>query len=420
MQSDPHTRRPGNKPPTPEEIAPSPRNRKTLPPRDILHVDIDAFFASVEKILDPSLNGKAVIVGGDVNDRSVVSSASYEARRYGVRSAMPIAQARRLCPGAIFLRGNFEAYARFSDRVLNILNRFTPIIERTSLDDFYLDLTGCRRLHGHPFQAADKIKRTVRNETGLPVSIGVASNKLVAKIASGLAKPDGILRVDPGNEAAFLRHLHMKKLPGIGAAAAASLRKFNLATLGEIASISADALERAFGAWGRILRERAQGIDDSPVVPDRGLPKSISHEHTFARDTMDADEIRAVLYTLTERTARRLRDKELLARTVTVKLRYTDFKTSTAARRLAEPTDMDHHLYEAALDRLEHLMLRRIRVRLVGVALSGLIPGARRQGALFDQRAHERKRRLYAGLDRIRRRHGFHILSPAAALRRKE
>ena len=420
MHSDSCTRTPANKPPKPKEIASSPRHRKTRPPRDILHVDMDAFFASVEKILAPSLSGKAVIVGGDISDRSVVSSASYEARRYGVRSAMPIAKARRLCPHAIFLRGNLEAYARFSDRVLNVLNRFTPIIQRTSLDDFYLDLTGCRRLHGHPFAAADKIKRTVHRETGLPVSIGVASNKLVAKIASGLAKPDGILRVNPGNEAAFLRHLQMKKLPGIGAAAADTLSKFNLVTLGDIASLPTGMLERAFGAWGRLIGERAHGIDNSHVVAERGLPKSISHEHTFARDTIDRDKIHAVLYTLTERTARRLRDKELLARTVTVKLRYADFKTSTAARRLAEPTDMDHHLYKAALDRLEHLMLRRIRVRLVGIALCGLIPRAHHQGTLFDQPAHKRKRRLYAGLDQIRQRHGFNILSPAAALRQKE
>ena len=298
-------------------------------PRDILHVDMDAFFASVERILDPSLTGKPVIVGGRVEDRSVVSSASYEARRYGVRSAMPIAQARRLCPNGVFLQGHYEAYSEFSRRTFHILRQFTPVIERMSLDDFYLDLTGCRRLHGHPLDAADRIKRTVFSETQLPVSVGAGSSKLVAKVASGQAKPNGVLFVAPGGEAAFFRNLPLRKLPGIGASTAERLGKFNLSTLGEVAALPKKQLEQLFGTHGTALWERCLGRDDSPVVADPGLPKSIGRERTFAQDTTDHGAIRALLHMLTEKTARQLREEGLVARRVTVKVRYADFQTAT-------------------------------------------------------------------------------------------
>lgn len=385
--------------------------------RDILHVDMDAFFASVEQILDPRLQGRPVIVGGNVDDRSVAASASYEARRYGVHSAMPIAQARRLCPHAVFLRGNFRAYGEFSDRVHEILLRFTPSVEVMSLDDFYLDLTGCRRLHGPPLEAAEAIKRTVAEETRLSVSIGVASNKLVAKVASGLAKPNGILHVLTGSEEAFFRPLPVEKLPGVGASTTEALHKFNLTTLGDVAAIPRAMIERAFGVWGAALRQRARGRDDSPVVTKTGPPKSINRDRTFQQDTMDHDEVRAVLYALTERAAHQLREERLLARRVTIKARYADFRTSTAARTLHTPTDMDHCLYEAAVDRLEYLMVRRLRIRLVGVALSGLTPREERQGTLFEERELQRRRRFYRVLDRLRERFGFDIASVGPSLR---
>ena len=317
--------------------------------RDILHVDVDAFFASVEQVLDPRLLGKPVIVGGNPNDRSVVASASYPARAFGVRSAMPIAQARRLCPDAVFLPGNFQAYCEFSERVRKLLLRFAPLVEAASMDDFYLDFTGCRPLHGRPLQAAERMKCAVRAETGLTVTVAVALNKLLAKVASDLAKPDGLIEVRRGCEAAFLRPLPVGRLPGVGPSTEATLRKLNLVTIGQVAEIPPASLERMFGAWGAALGERARGRDDSPVIAEADRPKSIGRESTFSRDTSDRAEVRAMLYSLTERAARQLREEGLLARCVTVKVRYADFQTVTAARTLPTVTDQDKVFYEIAL-----------------------------------------------------------------------
>jgi len=388
--------------------------------RDILHVDADAFFASVEQVLAPRLRGKPVLVGGNPEDRSVVASASYEARAYGVRGAMPLAQARRLCPDAICLPGNFQAYGEFSDRIRAILLRFTPLVETASLDDFYLDLTGCRPLNGPPLQAAERMKAAVRSETGLSVTVAVAANKLVAKVASDLAKPDGILEVWRGRETAFLRALPVVRLPGVGPSTEEALRKFNLVTIGDLAQIPQAALERMFGAWGLALWERAHGRDDSPVVAEAGLPKTIGRESTFAKDTMDRAEVRDMLYFLTERAARQLREAGLLARRVTVKVRYADFQTVTAARTLPAVTDQDKAFYEAALERLEPLMARRMRVRLVGVTLSALLPVEGRQGDLFAESEFQRRKRFYRGLDRIRDKFGFEIARVGPSLRLKD
>ena len=385
--------------------------------RDILHVDMDAFFASVEQVLDPRLRGRPVIVGGHADDRSVVASASYEARRYGVRSAMPLARARRLCPDAEFLRGNFDAYGEFSERVHEILLRFTPLVQAVSLDDFYLDMTGCHRLHGRPLTAAERIRLTVHAETGLSVSIGIASNKLVAKVASDFAKPNGVVEVWPGCEEAFLRPLPVEKLPGVGASTAAALHKFNLRTVGDMARIAGDLLQQAFGQAGVALWEHAHGRDSSEVIPETGLPKSISREHTFSRDLIDAEQIRAKLYALTERAARQLREEGLTARRVTVKLRYCDFQTVTAACSLRSPTDRDDLLYDAAREKLKRLMARRLRVRLVGVALSGLALAKGRQGELFAEKEILRRRRFYRGLDALRERFGFDIARVGPPLR---
>ena len=377
--------------------------------RDILHVDADAFFASVEQALDPRLRGKPVIVGGNANDRSVVASASYPARAFGVRSAMPTAQARRLCPNAVFLPGNFKAYREFSERVRELLLRFTPLVEAASLDDFYLDFTGCRPLHGRPLQAAERMKSLVRAETGLSVTAAVAANKLVARVASDLAKPDGLLEVWRGCEAAFLRPLPVGLLPGVGPGAEETLRQLNLLTIGQLAEIPPTALKEMFGAWGVALGERARGRDDSPVTAQAGRPKSIGRESTFSQDTSDRAEVRAMLYSLTERAARQLREEGLLARCVTVKVRYADFRTVTAARTLPALTDQDKLFYEIALEQVERLMARRMRVRLVGVTLSALVALHERQGDLFAETEFQRRRRFYRGLDKLRDRFGFEI-----------
>jgi DNA polymerase-4 len=390
--------------------------------RDILHVDVDAFFASVEQVLDPRLRGKPVIVGGNPNDRSVVASASYPARAFGVRSAMPIAQARRLCPNAVFLPGNFKAYREFSERVHELLLRFTPLVEAASLDDFYLDLTGCRPLQGPPLQAAERMRAMVRAETGLSVTAAVAANKLLAKVASDLAKPDGLLEVRRGCEAAFLRPLPVGRLPGVGPSAEEALRKLNLVTIGQLAEIPPASLEQMFGAWGAALAERARGRDDSPVVAEAGRPKSIGRESTFSQDTSDRAEVRAMLYSLTERAARQLREEGLLARCVTVKVRYADFRTVTAARTLPTVTDQDKVFYEIALEQVERLLARRMRIRLVGVTLSALVSLQKRQGDLFAETEFQRRRRFYRGLDRLRDRFGFDIarVGPAPPVRDEE
>jgi DNA polymerase-4 len=377
--------------------------------RDILHVDVDAFFASVEQALDPALAGKPVIVAGDPDGRSVVASASYEARRYGVRSAMPVAQARRLCPQGLFVTGHFDAYGEFSERIGNILRRFAPVVQAVSLDDFYLDLTGCRRLHGPLLPAAERMKFDVRAETDLSVTIGIAANKLVAKIASDLARPNGILEVGRGTEAAFLRNLPVETLPGVGPGMAEALRRFNLATVGDIARLPEELLQKTFGVAGLALWERARGCDDSPVVAEAGRPKSVSREHTFAEDTMDHEQVRSMLYYLIEHAARSLREECLLARRVTVKVRYSDFRTVTAARTLCAPTDEDRLLYDAAAEKLSRLVERRMRTRLVGVALSGLLPSGGTQGDLFAGARAQRRRRFYRALDRLRGRFGFDI-----------
>ena len=377
--------------------------------RDILHVDVDAFFASVEQVLDPRLLGKPVIVGGNPNDRSVVASASYPARAFGVRSAMPIAQARRLCPDAVFLPGNFQAYCEFSERVRKLLLRFAPLVEAASMDDFYLDFTGCRPLHGRPLQAAERMKCAVRAETGLTVTVAVALNKLLAKVASDLAKPDGLIEVRRGCEAAFLRPLPVGRLPGVGPSTEATLRKLNLVTIGQVAEIPPESLERMFGAWGAALGERARGRDDSPVIAEADRPKSIGRESTFSRDTSDRAEVRAMLYSLTERAARQLREEGLLARCVTVRVRYADFQTVTAARTLPTLTDQDKVFYETALGQVERLLARRMQVRLIGVTLSALASLHERQGDLFAETEFQRRRRFYRGLDRLRDRFGFEI-----------
>lgn len=386
--------------------------------RDIFHVDVDAFFASVEQVLRPELRGKPVIVGGDPRDRSVVSAASYEARRYGVHSAMPMAQARRLCPDGIFLRGNFDAYVEYSRRIERILRRYAPRVEAASLDDFYMDFTGCRRLHGEPIEAAEKIKGEIRECTGLNVTIGIASGPAIAKIASELAKPNGILEVRRGREAAFLRNLPVERLPGVGPATMQTLHKYNIQTLGDVARLPPESLRRVFGAWGETLRERALGRDDSEVLSTPAAPKSMGRETTFRVDTDDRGELRATLYDLTEHVARQLREEGFLARRVTVKVRYADFSSGSAAKMLEEAGDRDDDFYKAAVERLEHLLhRRRMRLRLLGVTLSALCPARQRQRGLFEEERSRRKTRFYEGIDKVRRKFGHNIARVGPALR---
>jgi len=382
--------------------------------KTIVHVDIDAFFASIEQILHPELRGKPVIVGGREDDSSVVASASYEARERGVQTAMTIAHARRICPEAAFLRGDYHQYKAFSDRMLEILKDFSPEIEMVSLDDVYLDLTGFDRLYGPALNTGERIRNRIESETGLSVSIGIASNKLIAKIATDIAKPRGIAYVKPGYEREFLAPMHIARLPGVGRATQLALDRFNLHTIGELAQIQEDILKAVFGENGVLLSRRAKGIDDRNVEAHR--PKSVSRETTFESDVADKRIVEGMLYYLTERAARKLRALRLMAKCVHVKVRYADFETYARSRTLPQPTDQDEEIYEWALRLLNRILTRRIRVRLVGVCVSGLACSDAYQPDLFHGTQANKRRRLHRKLDRIRDRYGFSAITAGRSL----
>ena len=401
----------------------------------ILLLDIDAFFAQAEQVRRPDLRGRPVIVGGRVTDRSVVASATYEARARGVKTAMPIARAARLCPDAVFLPGDFALYADLSHRMHQVCLRHTPLVQMVSLDEAFLDLTGCARHHHRPppspadpaagpsdapapawpLRAACRLQADVLRETGLRVSIGVAANRLVAKIASELAKPAGVLYVRPGREAALLAPLPTRCLPGVGPKTAERLHRYNLRTIGSLAAVSQELLTQAFGAVGECLHHASHGRGSAHVHPDDALPKSIGRETTFAQDTCDRHAIAATLNRLLQRAARQLRNLGLLAATVTLKLRYADFRTVARSRTLANPTDHDDQLYALLADLLPRTYTRRVAVRLVGVTLSHFAL-AGRQMLLFDQPAYDRRSRLYASIDAVRQRFGFSALVTSRAL----
>jgi len=384
--------------------------------RTILHVDVDAFFPSVEQVLNPDLRGKPVIVGGRPTDRSVVASASYEARAYGVKTAMPIAAAYRLCPHAAFLRGNFHHYQAFSRRIEAILRDLSPDVQKVSLDDFYVDLSGTERLHGPPMAAADRFKRRIEGETGLRVSMGIAGNRLVAKVASKRAKPNGLLEVRRGYERAFLRPLRLDILPGVGGKMLSNLQRFNLHTVGDLARLDPHLLETTFGLSGRRIAQYARGEDPSAVTPP-GPPKSISRETTFEQDVADRRLLEAMLHYLTERAAAELRALRLRARTVEVKVRYADFQTVMRSRTLEQPADQDAAFFAVGRALLGRLLERRIRVRLVGVTLSGFTHVRWRQADFIEYAIEERRSRLYRSLDRVRRRFGFSAVTVGPSLR---
>jgi DNA polymerase IV len=381
----------------------------TPPVRTILHVDLDAFFAAVEQRDRPELRGKPVIVGGGgPNDRGVVSTASYEARVFGVRSAMPLRTAGRLCPHAIFLPVDGAKYQAVSREVMAVLRRFTPQVEPISIDEAFLDVTGSRGLFGDGEAIGRLIKDEVRSTVDLTISVGVASTKLVAKIASDLRKPDGLVVVPPGTEAAFLAPLEIGRLWGVGEKSAAVLRDDGVRTIGDLAALPADLLERRFGKMGPMLGERARGLDADPVA-GREPAKSIGHEHTFDVDTSDPEQIERTLLGMSEGVAGRLRDSGVRATTITVKIRDTTFRTITRQRTLKEPTDLTDPIFRTALD-LARPEVRGLRIRLLGVTASGL--GEREQLSLFDV-DDPRERRVVQATDALRHRYGERAVTRA-------
>ena len=380
----------------------------------IIHVDMDAFFAAVEVLYHPELKGKPVIVGGDPDGRSVVSSASYEARVYGVHSAMPMAWARKLCPHGVFLSCDGEKYGRAAEMVFRILRQFTPDVEEASIDEAYLDVTGCERLFGPPLAIAAAIRERIAGRLGLSASIGIGRCRSVAKIASDLAKPAGILLVEPGHEAGLLAPLPVGRMPGIGPAVEAKMRSLGIRTLGDLARLDDALLEKAFGVYGPSLRRKAMGLDETGLH-EWEPAKSMGKEHTFARDVEDRAEAEGTLATLAEKVCRRLRRDGLAARTLTVKIRYSDFQTVSRACTLPHAVQYDSVVIPAAWELFRRLDTRRLGIRLVGVTASKLQPAVR-QRSLFEEAAERKRDRLYQSVDAIRDRYGFTSITAASRL----
>jgi DNA polymerase-4 len=384
-------------------------------PRVIFHVDMDAFFASVEQRDDPSLCGRPVIVGANPKNgtgRGVVSAASYEARRYGVHSAQPISQAFRLCPKGAFVRPRFDRYVEVSDRIMALLESYSPRIEPISLDEAFVDMTGTQRLLGDIDEIGRRIKRRIWETERLTASVGIGPNKLIAKIASDFRKPDGLVRVLPEQVQDFLDPLRITKLWGVGTKTALRLESLGIRKVKDVRQYTEKDLIRFFGAVGKWLWESAHGIDDSPVTPDREA-KSISNETTFEEDTADPRLVRAVILELSERVGHRLRMKSLTGKTVEVKIRFDDFTTKTKRRTLARSTDFTESVFSAALSMLKTFEADRRRIRLLGVGVSQLSSADQVQLELLDSAEQAKRKKLHQAVDRLKEKYGESIVTKA-------
>ena len=396
----------------------SPEPREVPFHSTILHVDMDSFFVSVELLERPELRGKPVVVGGRPDQRGVVSSASYEARKYGIHSAMPLRTAGRLCPHATFIDGHHEKYSEWSDRVASILAKFSPIVEMTSIDEAYLDLGGTERLHGPPLAAADKVLRSITQSTALPCSGGLATTRLVAKVASDQAKPRGLVWVAPGMEARFLAPLPIRKIPGIGAVTERALRALGIENVEELAAHRQEQLEKIFGQWGTALYRKARGGDSYEFLID-AEPKSISHNHTFAEDTSEVAAMESLLSHLSQKASKRLREAGLSSRTLTLTIRYAGFQTYTRSRTVEEPVRLDADIFAIFLELFRGHRDPERKVRLLGVALSGLFHGAE-QLDLLEADRREKLERLTKAADQLRDKFGFGSVQFGGSLRRDD
>lgn len=375
--------------------------------RHIAHFDLDAFFVSVEVLRNPKLRGKPLLIGGN-GDRAVVAACSYEARKFGIHSAMPMKIAKRLCPHAIILRGDMEVYSRFSHLVTDIMRDSVPIFEKSSIDEFYIDLTGMDKYFGCSLFSLD-LKRKVCKESGLPVSYGLASNKLVSKVGTNEVKPDGQIEIPFGEEKAFLAPLSIAKIPGIGKETAFLLLKMGVETVKTLSAIPVEMMQNLLGKNGTELWRKANGIDETPVVPYHEQ-KSISTECTFQKDTIDMNFLHSQLVRMTENIAFQLREQNKLTGCVTVKLRYSNFETFT--KQISIPyTNADHILLKTAKELFDKLYDRRMLIRLIGIRFTHLIPG-NYQISLFEDT--EEMIRLYQSIDSIKHRFGEKKLMRAA------
>lgn len=389
--------------------------------RVIFHVDMDAFFVSVEELSDATLKGRPVVVGGKPGERGVVAAASYAARKFGVRSAMPLREAFRRCPQAIFLEGHPERYLEYSRRVGKTLRQFSPLVSMASIDEAYLDLTGTERLLGPPLAAAHALHEAVKDETGLPCSLGIGTSRLVAKICSALAKPNGILFVRPGAEPQFLAPLEIGRVPGVGKVTREKLAALGIRTIGEAAQRGGAFLEANLGKAGADLAGKALGRDAgawfSQEFAEQSGPKSISHETTFAEDTFDPVLVNATIAKLTQLVGRRLREHSLWAKTVQVKIRYSDFSTRTRAKTLEEATQLDSILLQTARSLYERNYAHGKAVRLLGVYAGSLQKAPEHQPRLFDKVDDTKWAKALQAVDSLRDRYGESSVGLAATLR---
>ena len=389
-------------------------------PRTIFHVDMDAFFVSVEELFDPSLKGKAVVVGGQRDERGVVSAASYEARKFGVHSAMPLRTAAKMCPHAIFVNGHSDRYRECSEKVHEVLGTFSPQVEMASIDEAYLDMTGTERLHGPALKAAHTLHQRMKADTGLNCSVGIGTSRLIAKVSSAQAKPNGVLWVVPGEEARFLAPLDVRAIPGVGKVMESHLNALGIKKVGDLARLEESELADRFGKWGLALAGKARGEDaggwfDTEVAADRDA-KSISHEHTYNEDTADLSQLESTLMRLSEMVGRRLRESNFHARTIQLKLRYKDFTTITRARTLPTPTQLDTEIFEQIRQLFRQNWKRGVPVRLLGVHASAFesLDG---QLNLLEGNLQQRWKDALAAADRLRDKFGESSVTLATGMR---
>jgi DNA polymerase IV len=383
--------------------------RDAMSDRAILHLDLDTFFVSVERLSDSRLNGKPVLVGG-TSDRGVVAACSYETRTFGVRSGMPMRMAKTLCPEAIVLRGNSGNYMKYSDMVTEIIRESVPVFEKSSVDEFYADLSGMDRFH-HTEMYAGELRQRIIRETGLPISFGLSRNKTVSKVATGEAKPNNRLIVAGGTERPFLAPLSVRKIPMVGDKTGAFLTQMGIRTIGQIQQMDPELLETVMGKNGALLWKKANGMDDSPVIPHQDR-KSISTERTFDRDTTDTAKLRGILTAMAENLAFQLRRGNRLTGCLTVRIRYSDFNTYSLQERIPL-TAADHMLIPTAHRLFEKLYDRRLPIRLIGIRYSHLAQG----GVQIDLFEDSQERiNLYQAMDRIRNKFGDRAILSAAGM----
>jgi DNA polymerase-4 len=377
--------------------------------RTIVHMDMDCFFVSVSCLMDARLKGKPVLIGGS-SDRGVVAACSYEARAYGIHSAMPMKNAKRLCPEAVIVRGDYEQYSKYSDMVTDIVKESVPLYEKSSIDEFYMDLTGMDRFFGC-YQLASELRQRIIKETGLPISFGMSPNKTVSKIATDEAKPNNQLKIDVGFEKSFLAPLSVKKIPMIGEKTYHLLRTMGVEKVYTLQQMPVELMAKAFGENGISIWRKANGEDDSPVVPYNER-KSLSSEETFENDTIDIANIKSLLIKMTEKLAYQLRTSNKLTACVTVKIRYSNFDTHTMQCRVAY-TASDHLLIPKVKELFDKLYERRMLIRLVGVRVSHLVGGGQQINLFEDS---EEIIRLYQAMDKMRQRYGADKVGRAVAM----